>query len=275
MLTAGKYNDLALFIERVEQEGKVTPALLQLRGLPQALQALRLFCARRPFVNSRDLEQALNFLRPYAPELASHSSFFQDFMNAQQQELAEMRSREISRKVEEMLRELDWTLACRSTFKHYPVLLRKLAETAPDSPLFRYVRLPGGTAGPALNRWLDGGDGFANAEAPPQWLELALAVTWSSLTPERQQLAAEALKKNPQMVTLTGTAAQAGFLNSASHFERAIAMWAERASAQTMTKDAPAFAEAYLNLAMPAAKSAVSPVIPGVTEYSAIFGGTK
>lgn len=271
MLAEGRYNDLALFIEQVEQDGKVTPALLQLRGLPQALQALRLYCARRPFQSADDLNQALTFLRPYEPELALHSPFFREFIDSQYLELTEMHKREMEQKVAALLKKLDWTLACKKSYKHHPIILRQIMDTAPKSPFLAYVASPQGAPGPALNRWLDSGADFKTAGVPADWLELALAVTWPHLTPDRKKYAAEALKKNSEIITLTGTAARAGFLNSASLFEKAIRRWTEQATPAELAEDAPSFAGEYLRLVMPGENTETPRKVPGVTDYPALF----
>ena len=56
LLVEERYNDLAELLERAQREGLATSQLLELTGLPQALQALRLYCARRPYEHAADLE---------------------------------------------------------------------------------------------------------------------------------------------------------------------------------------------------------------------------
>ena len=84
LLAAERYNDLAVLLERAQREGLATTELLELTGLPQALQALRLFCARRPYEHAADLEQNLEFLRPWVRQLQELSPAFQAFHQEQQ-----------------------------------------------------------------------------------------------------------------------------------------------------------------------------------------------
>ena len=83
LLATERYNDLAELLERAQREGLATTQLLELNGLPQALQALRLYCARRPYEHARDLEQNLEFLRPWLRQLQAFSPAFQNFYQEQ------------------------------------------------------------------------------------------------------------------------------------------------------------------------------------------------
>ena len=101
LLQEQRFNDMARLIDDAEKRGEATPALLELRGLPQALQALSLFCARRPYQNSKDLEQSLDFLAPWTAELARLApNAFPTFLESQKALLEELREAERQRRLD-------------------------------------------------------------------------------------------------------------------------------------------------------------------------------
>lgn len=244
-LAEGQLNELMLFIERAEGSDMATPELLELRGIPQALMALQLYCSRRPFQSARDLEQSLNFLRPYVGMLEHSSASFREFHRQQQLLLAQLRQQEEAGALAQLLSQLDFALATAGQQLQVRMLLSKIDAELPTTSFRGYIIRPGATGGAALKRWLEGGSALDGGEAPQGWLEIAIALSWNELNSTQRQQAMAAIKKVPRAVTLTGTAMKAGALNSPSLFNAALEEWRRRATRQEKRVEKPAFLADY------------------------------
>lgn len=242
LLKDGRYHDLNALLDNAEKEGAATYELLLLRGLPQALQALTLFCARAPYTRSEDLAQSLDFLQPYVAELSSRSSVFNLFYQRQQNLLAELRDTERNRLFAERLAALDWQLATDGGTPKQ--LLRAIARQFGDVDFFLYVT-EDAKVGRLLPTELLAYE--LPSALPKEWFELACALTWSELSESQRKAAAGFLTARPAK-TLTGMAMRAGFLGSAAEFEKAIRAWRERATPDELRGSCPAFLPQYLEI---------------------------
>lgn len=111
LLQEQRFHDLSALLDDAERQGRATPTLLQLRQLPQALQALSLFCARRPYQKSEDLAQALIFLEPWKAELSRMApKAFPPFWKNQEELLEELRMQEFLVKRDQWMHKLDVAL---------------------------------------------------------------------------------------------------------------------------------------------------------------------
>ncbi|MBQ4479544.1 MAG: hypothetical protein II943_02790 [Victivallales bacterium] len=196
LLATERYNDLAGLLERAQRENLATSQLLELAGLPQALQGLRLYCARRPYERAADLEQNLDFLRPWVRQLQELSPAFQAFYLEQQQQLIAMRQQEAAAAEEEILHKLDRMLASAQSAPQGVDFLTQAATDFPQLPILRFVQRMGNAWHPteALRTQLATASGvFARASTRERLsLELAIALSWNSLGVDlRQRLAAE------------------------------------------------------------------------------------
>ena len=248
-LDEGRPNDLAALIDAAELRGEATPQLLQLRSMPQALQALRLFCSRQPYERAEDLEQSLNFLKPYVEELSEHAESFRRFHASQLALLGELRRKEEVRKVSAWLRRLDWALATAGREREAGECLRKIASEAPNAAFLKYINKALNGPGEALEQWLDQGAEWGRAAIPDDQLELALAVAWRSLSSDRREAAARALaKKTWEPTTLTGTAMRGWVLKSVPLCQAALSRWRAQATGRELQECAPSFLPSYLGL---------------------------
>ncbi len=243
LLQEGRFHDLNDLLDRAESRGESNTALLQLRGIPQALQALSLFCARQPYQNSGDLAQSMDFLQPYVAELSRYSASFREYYRKQQQLLIALRGKEAESAFARELKQLDWSLVTAPPPMPPAAQLRSLRQRYPQAPFFRYVTDQSAPA-PPLIAALENPDAAASQ---PQWLEIALALTWGELSSAEQKLATSYLLRGPA-VTLTGQAMRAGLMGSLPEFQRALAAWRQQATPEERREKAPAFLPAYLGL---------------------------
>ena len=250
LLVEERYNDLAELLERAQREGLATSQLLELTGLPQALQALRLYCARRPYEHAADLEQNLEFLRPWVRQLQALSPAFQVFYQEQQSQLLAMRQQEAAVAEERILHRLDWLLASARQTSQAGDFLAQSAAEFPQLPILRLLSRvgEGWQPGDALRQPLASAAGFlARASTREKLsLELSIALCWNDLDDEaKEHLRAE--WKNSTTATLTGTFLRAKCLRDTALFEAAIAQWQAQASPEELLRDAPAFLGDYLD----------------------------
>ena len=251
LLEKGRYNELSALIDKAEQGGKATVALLQLRGVPQALQALRLHCARRPYVAAEDLERALSALEPYG-ELLKDSAAFRAFWQGEGELLERLRDGEREVRQSKLLDRLDWALATMGMESQCADILVKLALEGNATGVLRLVS---GTRQCRPSSLLSGmlAD-FADAElilpegVSPRDLELALALTWERLTPAQRRSGGHWLDA-VSPVTLTAQAMQAGLRKSQPQFLSALRRWRSQATAAQLRSRAPAFLPAMLQTA--------------------------
>ena len=138
LLHERRFNELEELLNQAEERGTASPRLLELRGVPQALQALALFCARRPYQNADDLRVSLDFLQPYLPVL-SESPRFQQFYQEQKTLLADLERAGRHAKTLAILQDLDWCQATAGRAQQCLPLLKELAGTDADAFLLRLL----------------------------------------------------------------------------------------------------------------------------------------
>lgn len=244
LLATERYNDLAGLLERAQRENLATSQLLELAGLPQALQGLRLYCARRPYERAADLEQNLDFLRPWARQLQELSPAFQEFYQEQQQQLLAMRQQEAAAAEEKVLRELDRMLASTQSAPQGADFLAQAAADFPQLPILRFVQRTGDQWHPtdALRTQLAAKGFLARASSRERLgLELAVALTWNSLGTELRQRLADEWRDVPSAVSLTGTLLRAVCLRDIGLFEEGIVAWQAQAAPGQLLRDAPSY----------------------------------
>ena len=251
LLATERYNDLAELLERAQREGLATTQLLELNGLPQALQALRLYCARRPYEHASDLEQNLEFLRPWLRQLQAFSPAFQNFYQEQQAQLLAMRQQEAVAVEENILQRLDWMLSTTALSSQAGDYLAQAANDFPQLPILRYLSRSGTAWQPTvlLDQQLSSPSGFlARASTRERLsLELAIALTWEALDNDAHQRIAEEWKNFPATTLLTGTFLRAKCLKSPELFENGFDSWQRRATETECLRDSPAFLGDYLD----------------------------
>ncbi|MBR6470774.1 MAG: hypothetical protein IKS83_03165 [Victivallales bacterium] len=252
LLATERYNDLADLLARAQREDLATTQLLELAGLPQALQALRLYCARRPYERAADLEQNLDFLRPWTRQLQALSPAFQSFYQEQQQQLLAMRQQEAASAEERVLRELDHRLASAKNAPQAADFLAQAATEFPQLPILRLVqRLDDGWhPTQLLHSQLQSSEGlFVRASTRERLsLELAVALTWETLGQAQRQRLAEEWRNSPAPSSLTGTILRAVCLKDTTFFEDGVIAWQNQAKPEELLRDAPAHLAEYLTL---------------------------
>ena len=251
LLASERYNDLAELLERAQHEGLATSQLLELNGLPQAFQALRLYCARRPYEHASDLEQNLEFLRPWLRQLQTLSPTFQEFYQEQQEQLLAMRRQEAVAAEENILQRLDWMMASATQSSQAADYLAQAADEFPQLPILRYLSRTGDAWQPtsALLQEISASSGFlARASARERLsLELAIALVWEALDDDTRQRLTQEWENSPVTSSLTGTFLRAKCLKSIELFEDGVAVWQRHASEEERLNDAPAFLADYLD----------------------------
>ena len=247
LLEQGRYNQLADSIDEAELRGEVTVRLLALRDLPQALLALKLYCARQPYQKSADVAQAQEMLRPYFPVLET-SAAFREFQAAQRRLQAELLAQERRRAAADISSRLDLAIA-EGDARQAGILLNQLRAAAPEAPLLQY--LDGDHAGAALERLLrEGAIPPEVLDAPERLtaLELALALCRPRQDAARQAAADRLLAAIPQTATISGTALKGACLKDVTLLEAAIGRWYRLPEDTARGERAPAFLPAYLAL---------------------------
>ena len=243
LLDQGRYNDLAAAINAAEQRGEVTHRLLALRDLPQALLALKLYCARRPYQSSDDIGHALEFLQPYRHVLDTAPSF-RTFLEEQ----AALRERlvrlEREREVAEAMARLDVALVTGAADAALQAMHLRTAH--PEAPLPQLIAADCASPSPRLQEILRTGS-LPSADEQAA-LELALALCRPGMGASARAASERLLRALPENVTLTGTALKGACLKDASLLEKAIAEWHERDDGNLRQEDVPAFLPTYLTL---------------------------
>ena len=260
LLATERYNDLASLLERAQREDLATTQLLELAGLPQAFQALRLFCARRPYEHAADLEQNLDFLRPWARQLQTLSPTFQAFYQKQQQQLMAMRQQEAVAAEEHILRELDRKLASAKNASQATDFLGQAANEFPQLPILQLVQRIDNEWHPTelFLKQLNSPAGFLTRASTRERLslELAIALVWNKIGLDLHQRIADEWKISGNTISLTGTLLRAVCLNNITLFEGGILAWQEQASPDDLRHDAPSYLPDYLKILLQAAPSA-------------------
>ncbi len=250
LLQEQRFHDFAALLDQAEREGRATPALLELRSLPQALQALALFCARRPYGKSQDLEDSLNFLSPWRQELSRMApKTFPPFWASQEALLASLRQEEFQRDCRKWEGELELCLLTRQWASRIVSCL----EAFPRSRGEGEAELP-----------------VLLAASPEEWLaarewsaarELASWLRWQELSPENRKCLEERLDREGPL-TIVGKLLQGRLARSPQAYMEALLLW-QKAMEAASGDFSPAFLAEYRELLPPTGK--VAPVT-GVAE---------
>ena len=229
LLLKGSYGELSALVEKAERRGEASPELLQYRALPQALQALQLFCRKRPWENAADLENAMLWLQPYLPVLQESKSFVA-FWQEQEEEKNTLLEAEKKAAESELLGQIDWQLANDEGHTAWQSAQR-LQEQNPGHKLFALLdSLEKGLAG----QFSDDLPGDA------MLLELALLLSLSRGNEALRQSAEHYFAK-PEMEpprSLAGLIAAARIKDSPALYTQAYEQWRGR-NKDKLTK--PAF----------------------------------
>jgi len=264
LLQEERFHDLASLIDDAEDRGEASPALLELRNLPQALQALSLFCARRPYQKSKDLEQAMNFLSPWVPELSRLSSeAFPPFWASQEALLGELRLSEKRQRIGEALSELDRALTTRGGKANSPMwTLAEIAQVDENAEILQYVSVD-------CSALVGLAEGIDNPAAWTASRELAMMLCWETLSEETRSAAAEVLASRI-VETLSGQVLKARSTASPEEFLMAIRRWQEMTPPAELQNASPAFFGDYLWLLTDGVQVRKNPV-PGIAEIMSDF----
>lgn len=263
LLQQERFHDFAALIDAAEKRGEATPALLELRGLPQALQALSLFCARRPYQNSQDLEQSMNFLSPWSDELSRLAQdAFPPFWESQKTLLEELRAAERKAKVERLQVQLCRKLTTTGANLDSPEwLLAEIEDVDAEAEILQYV---------SLTRKVQ--PGFRQALAEKRWnfaVELASELLWTSLTDGERAVIGECLAKQGAC-SLVGDVLQARFRRSPELYAEAVLRWQSECPEASLAETRPAFLGEALQCLQAGEQHWESPV-PGIGETAEAF----
>ncbi|MGN0867765.1 MAG: hypothetical protein ACI4SG_08850 [Oligosphaeraceae bacterium] len=248
LLQEQRFHDFGALLDQAEREGRATPALLELRGLPHALQALALFCARRPYGKSQDLEDSLNFLSPWRQELSRMAPrTFPPFWDSQEALLASLRQEEFQRECRKWEEELELCLLTRQWVSRVSRCLEECPRTGGKA------ELPGCLSAPP-EEWLEA-PGWSAARELASWLR------WQELSPENRKSLERRLAADGPL-TMAGRILQGRLARSPQEYMETLLLW-QKAMAAFPGDFSPAFLEEYRELLPPAGK--VAPVT-GVAE---------
>lgn len=239
LLQQERLNDLAALIDEAEKRGEATPALLELRGLPRALQALSLFCARRPYQKSQDLEQSLNFLSPWCDELVRLApETFPPFLESQNVLLKELQEQEKREKIQKLQRKFCHLVMTKGAIQEHPsAVLAEIAGVDESAEILGYLSLD-----------LTMRSGLKEALMAGRWsepLELASFVCWNFLDEAARGAIGQALKEEDGF-TLAAQVLMARLTNSADAYLEAVFQWQRTCPESEITTAYPSFLEEAL-----------------------------
>lgn len=223
-LQQGQYHTLSNLVNQAEKEGQATPELLKYRAIPQALQALQLFCQRMPWESSEDLKNALAWLRPYASVL-EQSPTFQRFWQQQHNLLLPLQQRELQRKYDKITAEIDIGLR-QNRFPEAWAAAARLYALHPSHPLFSFLDWSEKSLREQLPQLPPDSPGEQEA------CELAFALCWQQLSAtERKSLLIPLATLAPQAFrTVSGLSLLAQYLDSLEWLALTFQRWQEQAS---------------------------------------------
>ena len=181
MLQSGDLKRLKQFLIEAEKQGILSSEMLLNSDMPDALQALMLFCAKMPWEDSHSLQNALSQLAPFV-EALSATEAFRNFHAEQLQQLKKMEKEELLAKINKCLEALDKAAAMNDT-KNWIQAYNDLHKLKPDHPLFKYeMQL-----------------GKKPKEQHPDWATYAIALlgNWKRLDDRQRRTALEAMEGSP------------------------------------------------------------------------------
>lgn len=263
LLQQERLNDLAALIDDAEKRGEATPALLELRGLPRALQALSLFCARRPYQHAQDLEQSLNFLSPWCEELSRLApEAFPPFLQSQNVLLEELRAKERREKVLALQKVFCHAVTTSGGLGNDPTLvLVEIASVDEGAEILGYLSFD-----------LTKRSGMSEALVAGEWseaLELSSYVCWEQLEADARMAVAARLADG-KVFTLAGQVLKARVSNSSKEYLEAIRQWQNGCSEDEQTTAYPSFLAECLESLKDGKTTIENPVID-FSEASEIF----
>lgn len=179
-LKKGHYDELGKLIEQAEKKGDASPELLEFRAAPQALQALEVFCSRMPWESPEDLENAMNWLKPYLATLQQAPAFTEFWQQQLRQREILHKSRFIQQQ-QDLLARIDHLLGDNQRPAAWNAL-ESLWQLNPAHPIFslldhRHRRLKE-----------DVDESLKKSLLPAQLAELTLSLIWPALPPPQQQM---------------------------------------------------------------------------------------
>ncbi len=226
-LKNGHYDELSRLVEEAEKGGDASPELLEYRAAPQALQALQVFCSRMPWESPEDLENAMNWLKPYLPTLRQAPAFTA-FWQQQLREREVLYHSRFAQQQQDLLLRIDQQLGDNQRPAAWNSL-ETLWQLNPAHPIFSLLE--------HRQRLLkeDFHESPQKTSLPQQLSELAVALTWPGLPRQQQQQlkvfltpANGALPK-----TLAGSILAAELLESPELYAAAIQRWTALPENQT------------------------------------------
>ena len=218
-LKNGRFDELSSLIEQAEKKGEASPELLEYRSAPQALQALQVFCSRMPWESPEDLENAMNWLRPYLPTL-QQAPAFEEFWQQQLRQREILYKRRIIQQQQDLLARIDHLLGENQRPAAWNAL-ESLWQLNPTHPIFSLLDHRQRRLKEDIDKSL---------QAPSlsaQVRELVIVLAWSGLTPRQQQQLLKFLTPSrdfpPQ--TLAGSILLAESMESPELYAVALQRW--------------------------------------------------
>ena len=180
MLETSDLKKLKQFLIQAEKEGMLSSDMLLNSDVPDALQALMLFCAKMPWEDSDSLQRALVILTPYV-ETLSATQAFKEFYASQLELLKKLQREELLAKVKDCLKTLD-NAAATGNRRDWIQAHNELHKLQPESQFFKYEMQLG------------------KADGKPEDEEayaIALLGNWERLNSAQRKNALEALEGQP------------------------------------------------------------------------------
>ena len=221
-LKEGRFSELSRLIEQAEKQGEASPELLEYRAAPQALQALQVFCSRMPWESPEDLENAMNWLKPYLSTLEQAPAFAK-FWQQQVQRLEILHKNRFTKQQDDLLVRMDQLLASNQRPAAWNAL-ESLWQLNPAHPIFSLLdkrqRLLKENVLASLQ----------NSSLSAQIRELALVLTWPGLNPRQQQQLLKFLTSSTDSLpkTLAGSILAAESMESPELYSIALQRWMEQ-----------------------------------------------
>jgi len=180
MLETSDLKKLKQFLLQAEKDGILSSDMLLNSDVPDALQALMLFCAKMPWEDSDSLQRALVILTPYVETLSATESF-RAFHASQLELLKKLQREELLAKVNDCLKTLD-KAAATGNRRDWVQAHNELHKLQPESQFFKYEMQLGKADGRP-----DEQDAYA----------IALLGNWERLNAAQRKTALEALDGQP------------------------------------------------------------------------------
>ena len=180
-LQSGDLKKLKQFLLEAEKKGLLSSEMLLNSDMPDALEALMLFCAKMPWEDSSSLQNAMAQLAPFVEPLSATEAFRQ-FYAEQQSLLKKMEQEELQAKIDKCLATLDKAAATNDT-KNWIEAHNELHKLKQNHVLFKYEM--------ELGKKLK--------EQHPDWATYAIALmgNWKRLNDRQRRTALDAMEGSP------------------------------------------------------------------------------